>query len=107
MTTKVTVEGWLAFNAKTAVSDADLAMIIEENTGISGQAEAGAMDVLSMALELSARRATADVTEAMQQTLERIAAIKYPSVDTKYALKTTIDYARDQALATLNPPMGR
>ena len=33
----------------------------------------------------------------MTAGLERIAAIKYPAINTHYALKATIDYARDQA----------
>lgn len=35
--------------------------------------------------------------KGLQAALERIAAIKYPDIDTHYALKATIDYARDQA----------
>lgn len=38
---------------------------------------------------------------SLEETLRRISAIKYPSADTKYALRATIDYARDQARAAL------
>lgn len=58
--------------ANTTVSDERLAELIELNVDETSQAYAWGSEVLSMARELSARRATADMTECLDRAEKRL-----------------------------------
>lgn len=53
--------------------------------------------VLSPAQELADKPSAVGVGDGVVEALERIKAIRYPSVETLYAHRAVIDYARDQA----------